>query len=332
MQERLYYLFGQYLNNNCSRKELDELFSYISQADNDQQLRQLIRNTYNSIQKDFSSITAVDENGQLILNNPPSSQQPDSYVKRDKFRSWMAIAASVIVIAGCSIWFSLKNNIAATGKNKISAITKKTTDRSESKFILLEDSTRVWLNAASSLEFPEEFNKKKREVFLSGEAYFEVKHADRVPFIIHTGSVATTVLGTSFNIKAYPGQKNIIVSVSSGKVKVTRKDILITTLVRGQQAKIDDRGPGIIEKIIPPVDIAAWQHGNIVFDDEAFEDIIADMERVYNTSINISDDSIRRLNISTSFKKEIGVEQALQVLCKLTDTELRIENGIYIIK
>jgi ferric-dicitrate binding protein FerR (iron transport regulator) len=60
------------------------------------------------------------------------------------------------------------------------------------------------------LEFPDEFKGKTREVYLSGEAYFDVKHADKVPFIIHTGNVSTTVLGTAFNIKAYPVKKVLL--------------------------------------------------------------------------------------------------------------------------
>ncbi len=60
----------------------------------------------------------------------------------------------------------------------------------------------MWLNAESTLEFPENFNKTKREVYLKGEAYFDVKHADKIPFIIYTGEVTTEVLGTAFNIQS----------------------------------------------------------------------------------------------------------------------------------
>jgi transmembrane sensor len=331
MQERLHYLFEQYLENRCTRKELEEFFNYIRKAEHDQQLRQLIRNVYSSIRKDFSSLTCVDENGQLILNQPDWLKQPARTVTFKKIRTRLAVTVSAAAII-CTMWMTLKTSPTQKKASNISAVTKKTTDRSESKFLLLEDSTQVWLNAASSLEFPDEFNSKTREVYLSGEAYFDVKHADKIPFIIHTGNVSTTVLGTAFNIKAYPGQKNIIVSVSRGKVKVSRKNTLIATLVNGQQAKIEDKGTGIIERTIPAIDIAAWQQGSIVFDDEAFEDIIADIERIYNTSIRIQDNSIRRLNVSTSFKKEIGAEQALQVLCRLTDNELILKDGIYTIK
>jgi len=331
MHERLYYLFKQYLENKCSRKELEEFFNYIRKAEHDEQLRQLIRKVYSTIQQDFSTLTCVDANGQLILNEPDWLKQPAREGRFKRTRTRLAIAVTAVAII-CILWLIPGTSSSSKKASNISAVTKKTTDRSELKFLLLEDSTQVWLNAASSLEFPDEFKGKTREVYLSGEAYFDVKHADKIPFIIHTGNVSTTVLGTAFNIKAYPGQKSIVVSVSRGKVKVSRKNVLITTLVNGQQAKIEEKGTGIIERIIPASDISPWQQGNIVYDDEAFEDIIADMERIYNISINLQNNSIRLLNVSTSFKKEIGVEQALQVLCKLTDTELKQTAGVYIIK
>src|SRR5439155_2315167 len=104
----------------------------------------------------------------------------------------------------------------------------------EQKYLLLPDSTQVWLNAASSLEFPEAFQSGKREVYLVGEAFFDVKHAENRPFIIHTGNVTTRVVGTAFNIKGYPDQPDVIVSVKRGKVQVSKNEKLVATLTVGQ--------------------------------------------------------------------------------------------------
>jgi ferric-dicitrate binding protein FerR (iron transport regulator) len=211
-------------------------------------------------------------------------------------------------------------------------LTKKTTEASEYKYLLLPDSTQVWLNASSTLEFPEHFKTGKREVTLSGEAYFDVRHAEEAPFIIHTGKISTTVLGTSFNIKAYPDRHHIIVSVSTGKVKVSYDNIPLATLVKGQQVKVNSRQNTVEEKRIAPSEVAAWQRGNMSYEDESLEDIIADLERLYNVKIRIDNDSIRTLKVSTSFRREIGIEQALQVLCKLTDTMLQQSDGWYVIQ
>jgi ferric-dicitrate binding protein FerR (iron transport regulator) len=86
------------------------------------------------------------------------------------------------------------------------------------------------------------------------------------------------------------------------------------------------------EKKIEPAEVAAWQKGNMSYDDEALEDIVADLERLYNVKIRIDNDAIRTLKVSTSFRREIGIEQALQVLCKLTDSMLQQSDGCYIIQ
>ena len=85
-------------------------------------------------------------------------------------------------------------------------------------------------------------------------------------------------------------------------------------------------------KNIPENEIAGWQQGNLVYDDETLEDIMADLQRIYNVNIQVADLSINGLKISTSFKREIGVEQALQVLCRLTDTKLIKTEEIYLIQ
>ena len=336
MEDRLKYLFKKYLENTCSQKELDEFFGYTHQAEQDELLSQLIRQVYSDLKINEPNTTYVNEKGRLILNEPEWMAQHETKVKikKSKFRlAAVRVAAVLVITAG--IWWMNRNE--GEGGEKIPStpfvsLTKKNTNRSESKFILLEDSSRIWLNASSSLEFPDQFDAAKREVFLSGEAYFDIKHADKIPFIIHTGNVSTTVLGTAFNIKAYPGQKNITISVSRGKVKITRNDGWETTLIKGQQLKLNKEQEEATEKNIPAEKIAAWQQGNIVFDDETMEDIISDMERIYNVTIYISHQTLDGVKISTSFKREIGVEQALQVLCKLTDTELKQKDGEYIIQ
>ena len=331
MEDRLNYLFRRYLDNTCSFSELEEFLGYVKKAEYDVAIRQSIRKLYAEMKETAPPLTHVDGKGRLVLTEPelPDTLPQQSTERRpSKMIRVVSIAAFLLLMAGF-IWM---------GKNKVSdqvtavaSLTRKTTDRSESKFLLLADSTKVWLNAASSLEFPDQFSPDRREVYLSGEAFFDVQHADKIPFIIHTGKISTTVLGTSFNIKAYPGQKNVTVSVSRGKVRVSRTDGWVTTLHPGQEVRVEEYNQ-VREKTIAPSEVAAWQQGTIYYDDETMHDIISDMERIYNVNIEIMDPSILDLTISTSFKKNIGVEQALQVLCKLTDKELENDEGSYLIK
>lgn len=330
MEERLKYLFQRYLDNSCTRREFDEFLWFVSNAGENDAIRELIKKVYEHAGKDASSQTYVDEAGNLVLTRPEwyTTEKP---APRALNKKWVVLAAAacITLIVGYA-W--LHQRTADTKTERVADLSRKSTERSEYKYVLLPDSTQVWLNAASSVDFPQQFDPQKRVVHLSGEAYFDVKHADKIPFEIHTGKVTTVVLGTAFNIKAYPDRKDVIVSVSRGKVKVNFDDEEVAMLTQGQQVKVSNTDIKQIEKKQVVNDAAPWQQGNLVYDDENMEDIIADLERVYDVRIRITDASIRPLRVSTSFKRDVGVEQVLQVLCQLTDTKLQQSNGQYTIQ
>jgi len=330
MEERIRYLFRQYLENKCSRQELEEFFSYIRAAGHDEVLRNLIKKVYGNMEQMPSIQTYVNEHGSLILTDKSGTPGVSRPKRRPGRR--LAVAALILLIAAAPILWLVNRPGQHHPAPVAAALTKRTTEPSEYKYLLLPDSTQVWLNASSTLEFPAHFGTDKREVTLSGEAYFDVRHSERGPFVIHTGKISTTVLGTSFNIKAYPDRQHVIVSVRTGKVRVSYNNVVLSTLVKGQQVKVNSQLNIVEEKKIAPTEVAAWQQGNMSYDDEAFEDIIADLERLYNVKIRIDNDAVRTLKVTTSFRREIGIEQALQVLCKLTDTMLRQSDGWYIIQ
>lgn len=338
MEERIRYLLRQYENNRCSQEELEELFYYIRNARNSEApLKRMVRKIYDDIRKNHPSFTYVDENGRLVLTEPEQgniSTGKHILIKKKIKTPVLIVLLAAILMISAALWLLRQDMYRhnTTHRNAAIALTKKFSERSEQKYLLLPDSTEVWLNAASSLEFPDEFNSSKREVLLSGEAFFKVKHVSDNPFIIHTGKVSTIVLGTSFNIKAYPGQKEVIISVSQGRVNVKRNQDIIATLTKGQQVKVDNAEEKIAEKNIAVNKIAAWQQGDMIYDDEVFTDIVADLERIYNVNIDIVNKDVPQLRISTSFRKDIGISQALLILCKLTDTKLHNENRQFVIR
>lgn len=336
MEERLQYLLRQYENNNCSHEELEELFAYIrNTGSSDASLKRMLKKIYGDIRKNHPSFLYVDENGHLVFMEPgqdiPAEKEASSQ-KTTKPTLWIFVLTGALMISA-ALWLTRKG---ITGNHSqpdsTTILTKKFSERSEQKFLLLPDSTRVWLNAASSLEFPDKFAGSKKEVTLSGEAFFEVRHMPNESFIVHTGKVSTAVSGGSFNIKAYPREREVTVSVSRGKAEVNRNRNIVATLTQSQQAKINTDGEEITEKNIMVSKIAAWQQGEMIYDNELFTHIIADLERVYNVKISILNKEARAMKLSASFKKDIGVSQALLILCNLTGATLDTGNGYFEIK
>src|SRR5690349_19858554 len=167
MEERIKYLFRKYLSNASTTEEFDEIFSHLHNRDNDISVGNTIEEAY--------------------------EHELRSSATKKSYRSILAIAAAILIIVLAGTALMVTNDSGqktlAVQQNP-SKTTIKATERSEYKYLLLPDSTQVWLNAESTLEFPESFDNKRREVHLKGEAYFDVKHADKIPFIIYTGKVS----------------------------------------------------------------------------------------------------------------------------------------------
>lgn len=338
MKEKLAYLFWQYLKNTPTEEELEEFLAYVKQAEYDQTLRELIREVYNNIQEIDPSINSyIDGNGSLVLNTPgfntPGAYRSGLRRKRKWVLSTAIVSVLLILVVAAILWG--RGKATASGKHEqmaVQSLTRKITESSEQKFMQLPDSTQVWLNGDSYLEFPDEFTDKKREVYLSGEAWFDVKHAEEIPFIIHTGKITTTVMGTAFNIKAYPYLRAVVISVSRGKIRVSRGDEVVAILEKGQQIKISNYDSLVREKNIDVAKIASWQQGYISYEDETMGEILRDLEHLYNTEITVADQSLLDMRITTSFNRSIGKEQALRIICKLVDKQLSSRNGHYIIE
>jgi ferric-dicitrate binding protein FerR (iron transport regulator) len=307
MEERIKYLLQKYLNNSCTKTEFDELFQYIKQNDAESIIKESMGHEYG-------------------LKLVPHKKIFSTTV--------LSIAASilVIIIAGTALLMTNRQQpqqpLAKRDKHPGNTVMRSTL-RSEYKYLLLPDSTQVWLNAASTLDFPKVFDKNKRQVFLKGEAYFDVKHAEDIPFVIYTGNVSTEVLGTAFNIKAYPDLEKITVSVNRGKVKVNYENKQVAMLTKGQQVSIDKKIRKVQEKVVKEDVPSSWQQGKLMYDDYSVADIVSDLQRIYDVNINITSQQVKQMRVSTSFKREYGVESALEILCTLTDTQLNIKNGTY---
>ncbi|HVU84715.1 MAG TPA: FecR domain-containing protein [Puia sp.] len=334
MEKRIAELFQKYLTNQCTSEEMEEFFHYIRESREDEALKKLLHETYQAIRNE--SGTYVDRTGELVVPDAEQAGDPALHPSPNAGRKGKLVKLLLAAAIVSGVSFGLVHLINPSAKGAAaavkSALKKSSTERAEYKYILLPDSTQVWLNAGSALEYPEHFDLKKREVTLSGEAYFDVKHAAENPFLIHTGKILTTVLGTAFNINAYPERSNVTISVSRGKVRVTRGDQFVATLRKGQQVNVSEKDDHIAQKNIEVSSVAGWQKGNLEYDDEPMMDIIADLERVYSADIVISNSGIRELKISTSFHRELGVSHALEVLCKLTDSQLFQKDGTYIIQ
>ena len=154
--------------------------------------------------------------------------------------------------------------------------------------LILADGTKVWLNAGSRMAFPNQFSEKKREVFLEGEAYFEVTHNAKVPFYVNTNDISIKVLGTKFNVSAYKTDEQTEAVLLEGKVAVRdrsamgllSKEIL---LAPNQKANFNRETKTILISNEADADFAiAWTEGWFKFSQQNLNDVLNKLQRYYN--------------------------------------------------
>jgi ferric-dicitrate binding protein FerR (iron transport regulator) len=267
-------------------------------------------------------------------------------------RKKIIIALSVLsAIILAFIFYNSRDSVTVPANDKIAQTEVSTKSGSRTNF-RLPDGTTVWLNGNSKLEYDiRHFGESLREVTLIGEAYFDVVKNNDKPFIIHANKVNIKVVGTSFNVKAYPGEKNTETSLIHGSIEVTMTGVNGKCMMKPNDKLIipNEAIPALIEKAVnEPEDVVgkipmakmvkltvaqdeqtivetAWVENRLVFDHETFEELSLKMERFYGVSIRFEDKELKSEQFSGSFEKETFAE-ALNALQLTTPFKYNINN------
>jgi transmembrane sensor len=179
----------------------------------------------------------------------------------------------------------------------------------------LSEGSRVTVNSNTKLIYPKQFEKDKREVELSGEAFFEVAKDPERPFIINVGDVRVEVLGTSFNVKAYENQEEIEVTVSTGKVAVYSTDNPDerVILVKGEKAIFYKLSTKIEASLNENINFDAWKTMEIIFEDTPMPEVIRIINEIYKSDLKIVGSELSDCPVTTTFDNQ-SLESVLNVL------------------
>ena len=221
------------------------------------------------------------------------------------------------------------HQLTNTAKSQQIAIQEITSPPGIRSQVLLPDGTKVWLNAESSIKFNIPFDQSQREIALTGEAFFDVHKNPEVPFVVKSGNVAVSVLGTRFNFKAYDQENRIEVVLEEGKVKLSTKTNiqgLEATMNPGERAVYDKKDystqitNGKIDKYI------AWHSGRLVFDDTPLPEVAAQLDRWYGIEVVLEGPQIENYKITTTFENE-SLNQVLDLLELSSPIDVKYENA-----
>lgn len=253
--------------------------------------------------------------------------------KKVKFTFFMKIAAAIILVFTLSwaIYNYVSNPLQQQDNLQVEIITKSTT-KGQKFTTFLEDGTKVKLNAESSLQYPATFSDNNRVVYLSGEAFFDVKKDAQRPFKVISGDISTTAVGTSFNINAYPADKKIVVSLATGKVKVTKNpertnidQEMDVILEPGTQAVYSVNDQHFNKQSFNIRNELAWKDGILNFQDASWTVINNKLERWYGIEISLVNKPVSDKLYTGSFNDE-SLDNVLESLSFSKNFSYRVDS------
>jgi ferric-dicitrate binding protein FerR (iron transport regulator) len=300
----LLQLLRKYLNGNATLEE-----------------RKFVEDYYNSFSEESDVMTAFTSEEKAALENElvqnifgsvPNEKFVDPKLRPMRPRYWK-IAAAVILFAifsGTAYMYLNKPGLKPAAQPALAVHTN------TNRVFFLADGSSVILSAGSRLNYPSSFDgMSKREVYLEGQAFFDIQHNESKPFIVHTGDVTTTVLGTAFNIKAMPGEPNITVTVNRGKVKVENKHTTLGIITPRQQITFDKQKTTTNMQLVKSDSYMEWKDETLLFDNLTIAEAAKLLEQKFNAKIEISDQSLSSQRFTASFPKNESLEEALNSIC-----------------
>lgn len=329
-KKNIEHLYKKFLDNTLSKKELKIFWEQLAKVNDDdvEPLKTALRNRLsadvlkatgdserkNKLREKLQARMDNDMLGVSPARNPLDDIRPPKKAKRNTTFLKVAAVITLALVSSFALYF-LRPQLDPVPATK----TYRTAHRQKSK-IILPDQSVVYLNSGSTLTYPEKFKGNAREVILEGEAFFEVTHHPKMPFTVNSGELSTTVLGTSFNIKAYPGDQDIQVAVATGKVSVSRKKNEQSAkealaLVPGEIASYNIP-KGTLAKATGNVldHIASWKDGTIVLDDKSFAEVGKILEKWYGMKIIFENPKIEKCLVRGKFHDNPSLQQVLEAL------------------
>lgn len=197
--------------------------------------------------------------------------------------------------------------------------------------IVLADGSKVWLNSETEFRYPVNFSGELRQVYLKGEAYFEVAGQEGKPFVVVTsGGVDVKVLGTRFNVASYPEDAEVVTTLAEGSVEMYTADKAVR--IRPDEQVLFDRSSHSFQR--RQVDAAAylaWKDGKFIFEDQSLEQIMRQLQRWYEMDVFYASEAVRNYRFSGDLKKYDDFGKIVKMLEEVAGLKISIQNKCVVI-
>lgn len=204
-------------------------------------------------------------------------------------------------------------------------------DRGAEFQLVLPDGTKVWLNSDSELKYPDVFSEDTRQVYLRGEAYFEVTHSEQQPFIVHAGECAVQVLGTAFDVASYEEEKDIVTTLVQGRVAYSAGQYR-GELTPGEQCVYGKETKTAKVQKVDVEQSISWKNGLFVFDRVPMEQLARQISRWYDVEVVFPDQAARQVSFTGAMERYKPVSYLIQLLNETNTVDCRLEGNMLVFR
>jgi transmembrane sensor len=361
MDNEMLEIIARILSGEACLEDKQKLINWLGQEKTNIRAFGEVESLWNALEiiatgKNYNSKDAFCRFKELVNKKTPVSGH-------NRFRStkidWiLRIAAIIVITFGLSYFLirSFQNNLQ-TDKS----ICEVVAPRGSKAQLLLPDGTKVWLNADSKINYNTDFNKKTREIYIEGEGYFEIAKNPGKPFVVNTSDIRIKALGTTFNVRSYPGENTIEATLIEGRVELEKilfnnEGEKLLTLKPNQKAiyyisneKIvsglsandkknqvaavptkENKTNIVLDEKVNTEISTAWKNNRLCFENESFQNLAVMLERRFDVNIHFTDENVKQYHFSGKFGNII-IDQVLSALQYASPFYYFInENDIYI--
>ncbi len=324
-------LFIRYLQGNCTESEFEQILVWIKEGATSTSEQGIVNEIWNEFEPEAGPAERIKYNRILdkIHHQINISRNSTQFVIqkapiKNRILSLLTRAAAILLIPVLSLLFY--TNLSNKDRYAVNLNDLEVEAPAGSRMhIELGDGTKVWLNHGSKLKYPLRFEGENRKVFLTGEAYFEVAHNKKVPFIVGTNLLDVKATGTAFNVSAYPGDNNISTTLVEGKVILYERETKneIKALLPGECLKFDSQKNVYTLESEYAEKNTAWKDGLLVFKNERVEDIAKKLARWYNVEVEISNEKVKAFTFTATFMDET-LPQVLDLMTLATPVNYQL--------
>lgn len=335
---------AKYIAGECSPEEVREIETWIEADPSHKELVRELRQIWTaagdpptetsedsfdleSEWEDLRGKMAVDEQSSPSDDFASSRGPSLSRQSEAKGRRAFGVLIAVFLVVGGLLLGQYLLQPAPTSEND-TKYREVVTNRGERARLQLSDGTNVQINADSKLRLPKTFNSHTRTVHLTGEAYFTVADDSTRPFHVKTGTATVDVLGTAFNVRAYPNEEEVQVAVEEGNVSLHSGQ-------NTQSAQEAELGSGVVGRaaagspiVVEELDLdpyIGWTKGRLVFDAATLPEVATRLERWFGVEVEIRDSSLRSLQLTANLKSR-SLRDVLDVVAASLDIQYRIDD------